>query len=172
MNPFPWKIIQTSSVLAMLFEGNIHSYRQVFLDGRGHPKDLDPSWYGHSVGTWDGDTLVIESSGFNDKFWFDGRGHPHTTQLKVIERFRRRDLGNMDQEISIIDPGTYTKPWNLKRTVALFANGEIQFTGGDPGIRQSLGRMYREEGVERASRGAVSTDLAAYVGRALSAVEE
>jgi len=125
-NPFPWKIIQTSSVLAMLFEGNIHSYRQVFLDGRGHPQDLDPSWYGHSIGAWDGDTLAINSTGFNDKFWFSGAGHPHTTQLHVIERWRRRDLGNLDQEITITDPGAYTKPWIIKRNATLYANGELQ----------------------------------------------
>jgi hypothetical protein len=126
MNPFPWKILQTSSVLAMLFEGNIHTYRQVFLDGRGHPKNLDPTWYGHSIGTWEGDTLVIDSTGFNDKFWFDFAGHPHTTQLRVTERFRRRDFGNMDQDITILDPGAYTKPWISKRTVALYVNGEVE----------------------------------------------
>ena len=91
MNPFPWKIVQTPTVLVMLFEGNIHTYRQIFLD-QEHPKDLDPTWYGHSTGKWDGDTLVIDTIGFNDKFWFDFAGHPHTEQLHVIERFRRRDL--------------------------------------------------------------------------------
>lgn len=126
MNPFPWKILQTPTVLAMLFEGNIHTYRQVFLDGRGHPQDLDPTWYGHSTGTWDGDTLVIDSVGFNDKFWFSGAGHPHTTQLHVTERFHRRDAGNLDQDITILDPETYTKPWNIKRTSVLYVNGEIQ----------------------------------------------
>jgi hypothetical protein len=123
---FPWKVIQTPAVLAILFEGNIHSFRQVFLDGRGHPADPDPTWFGHSIGAWDGDTLVIDSVGFNDKFWFDINGHPHTTQLHVIERYRRRDFWNMDQEITIIDPGAYTKPWIIKRNAVLDTKGDLQ----------------------------------------------
>jgi hypothetical protein len=125
MNPFPWKIVQTDKLLVLLFEGNIHSYRQVFLDGRRHPKDLDPTWYGDSIGTWDGDTLVVDTIGFNDKFWFDFAGHPHTEQLHVIERYHRRDLGNLDVDITIIDPGAYSEPWKIKRTSVLM-NGEIQ----------------------------------------------
>jgi len=125
MNPFPWKIVQTSDLLVMLFEGNIHSYRQVFLDGRDHPKDLDPTWYGHSIGKWDGDSLVVDTIGFNDKFWFDPAGHPHTEKLHVIERYHRRDLGNLDIDITIIDPDAYTEPWQIKRASVLM-NGEIQ----------------------------------------------
>jgi hypothetical protein len=125
MNPFPWKTVQTEKLLVMLFEGNIHSYRQVFLDGREHPKDLDPTWYGHSIGKWDGDTLVVDTIGFNDKFWFDFAGHPHTEKLHVIERYHRRDLGNLDIDITIFDPDAYTEPWKIKRTSALM-NGEIQ----------------------------------------------
>ena len=124
MNPFPWKIIQTDKLLVMLFEGNIHSYRQVFLDRR-HFKDLEPTWYGESIGTWDGDTLVVDTVGFNDKFWFDFAGHPHTEQLHVVERYHRRDLGNLDIDITILDPGAYTEPWKIKRTSVLM-NGEIQ----------------------------------------------
>ena len=124
MNPFPWKIMQTDKLLVMLFEGNIHSYRQVFLDRR-HFKDLEPTWYGESIGTWDGDTLVVDTVGFNDKFWFDFAGHPHTEQLHVIERYHRRDLGNLDIDITIIDPGAYTESWKIKRTSVLM-KGEIQ----------------------------------------------
>ena len=124
MNPFPWKIIQTDNLLVMLFEGNIHSYRQVFLD-RGHSKDLDPTWYGESVGRWEGDTLAVDTIGFNDRFWFDFAGHPHTEQLHVIEQYHRRDLGNLDIDITIIDPGAYTEPWKIKRTSVLM-KGEIQ----------------------------------------------
>ena len=75
--PYPWRIVQTpthAKRLFFLFEGNIHSYRQIFMDGRKHPEDLDPTWYGHSIGRWEGDTLVIDTVGFNDKFWFDFRG--------------------------------------------------------------------------------------------------
>jgi hypothetical protein len=125
MNPFPWKIVQTPKLVVLLFEGNIHTYRQIFLD-REHSKDLDPTWYGESIGKWDGDTLVIDSIGFNDKFWFDFAGHPHTEQLHVIERFRRRDYGDLDMDITIEDPGAYTEPWRIKRTSPLMVKGEIQ----------------------------------------------
>ncbi len=82
--PYPWRIVQAPAFgkathLFFLFEGNIHSYRQIFMDGRDHPEDLEATWYGHSVGHWEGDTLVIETVGFNDLFWFDFVGHPHTS---------------------------------------------------------------------------------------------
>ncbi len=113
MAPYPWKIVQTPSEIVFLFEGNIHSYRQIFLDGRGHPKDADPTWYGDSVGHWEGDTLVVDTVGFNDKFWFDFAGHPHTDQLHIVERYRRPDLGHLEDEVTINDPGAYTRPFTL-----------------------------------------------------------
>ncbi len=76
-----------------------------------HPDDPDPAWYGHSIGRWDKDTLVVDSVGFNDKFWFDYLGHPHTEKLHTIERYTRTDLGNMTIEVTIDDPGAYTKPF-------------------------------------------------------------
>lgn len=112
-NPYPWRIVQTPTHIFFLFEGNIHSYRQIFMDGRKHPADPDPSWYGHSIGSWDGDTLVIDSVGFNDKFWFDFAGHPHTEQLHVVERFHRPDLTHLDYEAIINDPGAYTAPFTM-----------------------------------------------------------
>ena len=126
MAPYPWKIVQTPTLIVFLYEGNIHTYRQVFLDGRSHPKDPNPTWYGDSTGKWEGDTLVVDTVGFNDKFWFDFAGHPHTEQLHVIERFRRRDYGNLDMDITIEDPGAYTEPWKIKRTSPLMVKGEIQ----------------------------------------------
>jgi hypothetical protein len=113
MAPYPWRIVQTPTHLFFLFEGNIHSYRQVFLDGRKHPADLDPTWYGDSIGNWDGDTMVVDSIGFNDKFWFDFAGHPHTEKLHILERYRRPDLGHLEWETTIDDPGAYTKPFTL-----------------------------------------------------------
>jgi hypothetical protein len=107
--PLPYKIIQTPTLLVFLSEGEPH-YRQVFLDGRDHPKDPDPTWMGHSVGRWDGDTLVVDSVGFNDKSWVTMNGLPHTDQMHVIERFRRADLARMTHDITIVDPGTFTKP--------------------------------------------------------------
>jgi hypothetical protein len=111
--PYPWRIVQTATHMFFLFEGNIHSYRQIFLDGRKHPDDPDPTWYGHSVARWDGDTLVVDSVGFNDKFWFDFAGHPHTEQLHVIERYRRPDVDHLEYDTTVEDPGAYTKPFTL-----------------------------------------------------------
>ena len=123
--PYPWKIMQTPTLIVFLFEGNIHSYRQIFMDGRGHPKDLDPTWYGDSIGKWDGDTLVVDSIGFNDKFWFDFAGHPHTEKLHITERYRRPDLGHLEDQVTIDDPGAYTKPFEIFGHFPLVANSEI-----------------------------------------------
>jgi hypothetical protein len=102
----------------MLFEGNIHSFRQIFLDRTEHLKVKD-LWYGDSIGHWDGDTLVVDTVGFNDRFWFGMSGEPHTTQLHVIERYHRRDYGNMDIQITIDDPGALAKPWVFNRVSTL-----------------------------------------------------
>ena len=123
--PYPWKIVQTPTLIAFLFEGNIHSYRQIFLDGKPHPKDLDPTWYGDSRGRWEGDTLVVDTIGFNDRFWFDFAGHPHTEKLHVVERYRRPDLGHLEDEVTIDDPGAYTKPFTLYGHFPLQAGTEI-----------------------------------------------
>ena len=91
--------------------GGPHTFRTVYMDGREHPKDLEPSYYGHSVGHWEGDTLVIDSVGFNESFWMDRRGMPHTSQLHTIERFTRKDSETITFEITVDDPGAYTAPW-------------------------------------------------------------
>ncbi len=123
--PYPWTIATAPGLMFFIFEGNIHSYRQIFMDGRAHPKDPDPTWYGHSVGKWDGDTLVIDSIGFNDKFWFDFRGHPHTEQLHTIERYTRPSLGTLTNEVTIDDPGSYSKPFTLTFNARLMPKGEL-----------------------------------------------
>jgi hypothetical protein len=123
--PYPWTFATAPGRLYMLFEGNIHTYRQIFMDGRAHPKDPDPTWYGHSVGRWEGDTLVIDTVGYNDKFWFDFRGHPHTEQLHTIERYTRKDLGTLVSEITIDDPGAYSKPFTVTFNARLMPKGEI-----------------------------------------------
>jgi hypothetical protein len=124
--PYPWRIVQTPTHVFFLFEGNIHSYRQIFMDpARKHPPDPDPSWYGDSNGKWDGDTLVIDTVGFNDKFWFDFRGHPHTEKLHTIERYTRTDMGTLINEVTIDDPGAYSKPFTLKFTARLRPNEEL-----------------------------------------------
>ena len=123
--PYPWRILQTPTHIFYLFEGNIHSFRQVFLNQSKHPDDPDPTWYGHSIGQWEGDTMVIDTVGFNDKFWFDFRGHPHTEQLHTIERLSRPDLGTLDIETTIIDPGAYVHPFKIKFTATLRPNEEL-----------------------------------------------
>ena len=119
--PYPWRILQTPTHYFILYEGNIHSYRQIFMDGRPHPdpEDLDPTWYGHSIGHWEGDTLVVDTVGFNDRFWFDFKGHPHTEQLHTVERFTRVDLGKIEMEVLIDDPGAYEEPFTTKGTARL-----------------------------------------------------
>jgi len=128
--PYPWRIVQTPAYgkathLFFLFEGNIHSYRQIFMDGREHPDDLEATWYGHSVGHWEGDTLVIETVGFNDKFWFDFVGHPHTTQLRTVERYTRTSEGKLENVVTIHDPGAYAKPFTVKYTATLRPGWEL-----------------------------------------------
>ena len=122
--PYPWRIVQTPERYFILFEGNIHSFRQIFMNGK-HPDDPDPTWYGHSIGTWDKDTLVVDSVGFNDKFWFDYLGHPHTEKLHTIERYTRTDLGNMTIDVTIDDPGAYTKPFTTTGRARLQPNTEL-----------------------------------------------
>ena len=127
---YPWRFVQypthkRATHLFLLYEANIHSYRQIFMDGRKHPEDLDPTWFGHSIGWWEGDTLVIDTVGFNAKFWFDSRGHPHTEQLHTVERWTRRDLGHMTNEVTIDDAGAYSKPFTAKFEATLRVNEEL-----------------------------------------------
>jgi hypothetical protein len=123
--PYPWRILQTPTHIFFLFEGNIHSYRQIFMDGRKHPDDPDPTWYGHSIGKFEGDTLVIDTVGFNDRFWFDFAGHPHTEKLHTIERYRRPDFNRLEYEVTIDDPGAYTRPFTLYGQHAYQMNTEL-----------------------------------------------
>jgi hypothetical protein len=121
--PFPFKFVQSPSTIVVLIE-DVFSYRQIFLDGRGHSKDADPTWMGHSIGKWEGDTLVVDSARFNDKSW-GPQQRPHTDQFHVMERYRRPDLGHLEFEITIDDPGTYAKPWTIKRVSNLLVGDEI-----------------------------------------------
>jgi len=122
--PYPWRIVQTPTHIFFLFEANIHSYRQIFIDGRAHPKDPDPTWYGHSIGRWDGDTLVVDSVGFNDKFWFDFKGHPHTERLHIVERYTRTTPTTLVNRITIDDPGAYSRPFTVTFSADLAPAGD------------------------------------------------
>ena len=123
--PYPWRIVQTPTHIFFLFEGNIHSYRQIFIDGRKHPADPDPTWYGHSIGHFEGQTLVVDTVGFNDKFWFDFKGHPHTEQLHIVERYTRTAPDTLVNRITIDDPGAYAKPFTVTFTAKLRPNDEL-----------------------------------------------
>ena len=121
---YPFKILEVPGMMVILYEA-VHSYRQIFTDGRAFPADMNPSWFGYSVGHWEGDVLVVETRGFNDKGWLDNGGKPATDQLKVTERFIRKDFGNMDIEITIDDPKAYTKPWTVTQPLAFQADTEL-----------------------------------------------
>jgi len=95
----------------VLMIGGAHSYRRIYMDGRSHPADLSPSYYGHSVGHWDGDTLVVDTVGFNEDAWMERWGMPHTDRLHTIERITRTDFNTLDYQITIDDPGAYTATW-------------------------------------------------------------
>jgi hypothetical protein len=123
--PYPWRIVQTPTHIFFLFESNIHSYRQIFMDGRKHPDDPDPTWYGHSIGRWQGQTLVVDTVGYNDKFWFDFRGHPHSDKLHTVERYTRKDLGTLLVETTITDPVYYSKPFTISFTARLRPGEEL-----------------------------------------------
>jgi hypothetical protein len=117
------RIIQTPSLIAILFE-NL-SYRQIFLDGRALPDDLHPSFMGYSVGRWEGDTLVVESRGFKDTIWLDFGGHPHTEDLRIVERFRRTDFGHIELKATFEDPKAYNKPWTIEVKVEFMPDTEM-----------------------------------------------
>jgi hypothetical protein len=123
--PYPWKIVESPPYIYFLFEGNIHSYRQIFMDGRKHPADPNPTWYGHSVGHWEGDTLVIDTVGFNDLFWFDFVGHPHTEQLHTVERYTRTNMATLAEEVTIDDPGAYKQPFTIVASHRLLPGDEL-----------------------------------------------
>ena len=116
--PYPFRFIQNYThkkpTHLYIFYELMRSIRQVFMDGRKHPPDLDPTWLGHSIGWYENDTLVIDTVGFNDKAWLDGRGTPHTDQLHTVERWTRVDMGHLVTEMVFDDPGTFSRPVTIK----------------------------------------------------------
>ena len=120
----PFKIIQTPGVTVILHENQGH-FRQIFTDGRGFPKETNPTWLGYSIGKWEGDTFVVDSVGFNDLTYLDDGGHPHSDAYHSIERFRRSDFGHLDYEITIDDPKAYTRSWKVSIPFALFPDNEL-----------------------------------------------
>ena len=122
--PFPWKLVQTPTYIVIVYE-NFNFWRQIFLDGREMAEDAPPSWFGYSTGKWEGDTLVVDTKGFNGKAWIDQLGKPATEVLHVIERFRRKDFGHMDIQVTIDDPKASTRPWTVTEPAKLSAAVEL-----------------------------------------------
>jgi hypothetical protein len=117
------RVIQTPGLVAILHESGI--FRQVFTDGRPLPKDPSPTWQGYSIGHWDGDTLVVETAGFNDKSWLDVSGHPHSEALRITERYLRTDFGHLQLQMTFDDPRTFTKVWSITVNADLAPDTEL-----------------------------------------------
>jgi len=120
----PYKLIQTPGAILMLYEQNTN-FRQIFMDGRKFPEDPQPSWLGYSVGKWDGDALVVDTIGLNDRSWLDAFGHPHSEAMHVTERFHRRDFGHMELQVTVDDPKTYTRPFSIKLNLLLLPDTDL-----------------------------------------------
>jgi hypothetical protein len=157
VNPYPWRFVQSvtaqgrSTIYVLHENGDAGGHRQIFMDGRKHPDDLLPTWWGHSIGRWEGDTLVIDTVGYNDKFWFDSRGTPHTDRLHTIERWTRTSYGTMTNELTIDDSGAFSKPVQLKFTARAQPPGSelmefICTENNQYGVAADIPNVYREKG--------------------------
>jgi hypothetical protein len=120
----PFKIIQTPGLILMIYEAD-GMHRQVYTDGRKLPVDMEPAWLGYSTGKWDAATLVVDTAGFNDRSPLDRAGHPRSEETRMIERFRRRDFGHMEVQITIDDPQNYTKPFTIKFNLRLLPDTDV-----------------------------------------------
>jgi hypothetical protein len=154
------KIIQTSGLIVILFENM--EYRQIFLDGRDLPKDPNPTFMGYSVGRWDGDTLVVESNGFNERTWLDFGGHPHTESLRITERWRRADLGHMDVQVAFVDPKAYKRSWTVPVRVNLRPDTDLLEYVCNENQRDAAHLVGRTE--EESKRSVAPAILSSYAG--------
>jgi hypothetical protein len=124
-HPQPRKMIQTPSLLLIIYEAN-SGLRQIFMDGRPLPgNDAEPWWYGYSIGHWEGDTLVVQTTGLRDDVWLDVEGSPLTGSGKVTERFRRPNFGHLEIDVTVEDPKAYTKPWTVRIADRIMLNTEL-----------------------------------------------
>ena len=121
--PYPFRIMQTPGLTLIVYEGGAHVWRLIWMDGRQHPKDPNPTFLGDAIGHWEGDTLVVDTVGFNERTWLDAAGHPHGEKLHVVERFTRTDSNTLQVAATIEDPDYYTKPWTVV-TTATWAPGQ------------------------------------------------
>ena len=125
IQPFPWEIVMARDRIVMIFEYQ-SLVRQIFTDGRGHSSDLDPTYMGNAVGKWEGDTLVVDTVGFNGKIWLDPKGLPSTDALHVIERIRRVSHDTLSDTYTIDDRKAYTKPWTVEKLFTLKPDWQIK----------------------------------------------
>jgi hypothetical protein len=127
MSPYGLEIVDLPELqrIYVFNISNAMSYRTIYMDGRAHPANLPPSYFGHSVGHWEGDTLVIDSVGFNEYFWMNRDGLPHTSQLHLTEKLTRTDFDTLNYEVTIDDPGAYTAPWTSGYTLGWQAGNEL-----------------------------------------------
>jgi hypothetical protein len=123
--PLPFEIVQLPERVIILYEIH-HAFRIIPTDGRGHPEDMEPTYLGDSVGRWDGDTLVVDVTGFNEDTWLTGVGTVHSDQLRVTERYTRDTFGTIRYEVTLEDPEVFTKPWHVYETFRLRPNERIR----------------------------------------------
>ena len=110
--PMPFQIVQNTGLTVILFEYQ-RTFRLIYTDGRPHPKDMDPEWFGHSIGKWEGDTLAVDTVGIEPRTWLDTAGHEHSNQLHIVERFQKTDPGNLKWTVTWEDPKMYTEPFSI-----------------------------------------------------------
>ena len=122
--PEPFKIIQTPGEILFLYEVET-IYRQIYTDGRKLPADPMGTWLGYSVGRWEGDTLVVDTMGFNDRSWLDVRGHGHSEVMRVEERFHRRDFGHLEVTVTMTDPKVFTRPVTINFVEDLLPDTDV-----------------------------------------------
>jgi hypothetical protein len=120
-----FEMVQSQAFIVVISDDDSPGFHQIYLDGRAHPQDPNPAWYGHNIGKWDGDTLVVDRVGFKEQVWLDQDAHPHSENLHVIERYRRPDSGHLETELTVEDPGILAKPWTWKRVAELAPTEEI-----------------------------------------------
>ncbi len=128
---YAFKMIQTPQEIVTL-SGIGDPPRQIYIDGRRLPQDPQPSWMGYSAGKWDGDTLAVETIGVTEASWLDGSGHPRSESMHITERYRRRDFGHMDLEVTFEDPKYYTRPFTFRTSFNLLPDSDVlEFVCGE-----------------------------------------
>ena len=141
---YPMEIVQTPRRVLQFFEW-AHSWREIWTDGRDLPKDPEPRWMGYSVGKWEGDTFVVDSTGFDERTWLDHFGTPHSDQMRLQERYKRLDRDNLELTMTLTDPMTFTKPWvSEKKIFKLDPKAEIQELFCVPSEEEAFNRKVRD----------------------------